>query len=146
MSMDPERERVTLPDDAVEGLARALRPALESTPVITAAYLYGSTARREPAGDIDLGLLVRRPLTLAERGALTRRLEDASPFALPVDARELSDEDVLFNMEVLSQGTLIYERDPAARVSFEATVFSRYPDEAVRVERLREAFARRTWG
>ncbi len=144
VALEPDHRRLSVPEDLPDRLRSIWAPVWKEFPQVAAAYLYGSAARGQPASDLDVGLLIRggQPLALAEQARLSRRLEETAPAALPVDVRPLSDEDVIFDMEVLSSGHRIYEGDREARVAFEASVFSRYQDIAPVMERLRHAFAR----
>ena len=49
-----------LTDDDVVRLRAAVSEVLTGQPQVIAAYHYGSSARRQPARDIDIGLVVDR--------------------------------------------------------------------------------------
>lgn len=139
---DPVRKKV--PTDLSARLVRAWEPVFREFPTVVAAYLYGSAAEGQPARDLDVGIVVgATPLPLALRGSLARRLADTSPIDLPIDLRELDEEDAVFDMEVLRRGMRLYEANRDDRAMFEATVFSRYQDIAPEVEKLRQAMAQR---
>jgi uncharacterized protein len=123
-------------------------------------YLFGSRASGQagPGSDYDLGVLLdRQEDSAARRARLTHEL---------VVILGTSAADVVFLNQAppelafaVIQGQLMYERDLAARVEFEAYVMGRYydylpylraqraeilkgGDHAARVQRYREALGR----
>jgi predicted nucleotidyltransferase len=123
-------------------------------------YLFGSRAvgRAGPGSDHDLGVLLdRREDSPAQRARLTHEL---------VVMLGTSAVDVVFLNQAppelafaVIQGRLLYERDLATRVEYEAYVMGRYydylpylreqrqeilsgEDHGTRVQRYREAFGR----
>ncbi len=110
----------------------ALRDAFDEEPQVEAVWRYGSTAKGhdDETSDVDLGVLFRRPpedplstVELAERLADATGVEPAR-----LDVRSLNDAPPRFLHQVLAYGTLIYEREPAARIRFETEALARYYD------------------
>jgi predicted nucleotidyltransferase len=130
-------------------------------PELRLVYLFGSqvTGQTGPQSDYDLGVLVdREGDTAARRAALEHALAAMLAFER-LDAVWLSQAPVELAFAVISQGRLLYERDVASRVEYEAQVMSRYcdylpvlraqraeilagGDHAARVQRYREALGR----
>jgi predicted nucleotidyltransferase len=126
-------------------------------------YLFGSLAsgRAGPGSDCDLGILLdRREDSPARRARLTHEL---------VVILGSSAVDVVFLRQAppelafaVIQGQLMYERDLATRVEYEAYVMGRYydylpylrtqrreilsgEDHGARIQRYREALGRTEW-
>jgi predicted nucleotidyltransferase len=137
--------RRSVPADLADALKRAWAEAFSGAPHIVAVYLYGSAARGGPARDIDIA--VARPgavmLSLREHALLVRELESRSPVDLPVDLRELDEEDAVFSFHVLETGIRIYERQHDERVAFEAAVLVAYQDVMPMVSQARRAVVQR---
>ena len=130
-------------------------------PELRLVYLFGSQVRGQtgPLSDYDLGVLVdREGDTAASRAALEHALTAMLAFER-LDVVWLSRAPVELAFAVISQGRLLYERDVATRVEYEAQVMSRYCDylpvlraqrleilaggnHAARVQRYREALGR----
>lgn len=130
-------------------------------PEISLVYLFGSqvTGRTGPLSDYDLGVLVDRggdgpPRRAALAHALAVILDTER-----LDVVWLNQAPVELAFAVISEGRLLYERDAAARVEYEAQVMSRYFDylpvlraqraeilaggeSGVRIQRYREALGR----
>lgn len=101
---------------------------LASEPKVSLAYLFGSQADGTvgPLSDYDLGVLVERP-SAELRYRLCHnagRLMDTGR----VDLVLLNEAPVELAYAVIAQGRLLYQRNLAARVEFEASVLSRYGD------------------
>ncbi|MCL4504356.1 MAG: nucleotidyltransferase domain-containing protein [Deltaproteobacteria bacterium] len=131
-----------------------------SFPELRLVYLFGSQAAGQagPQSDYDFGLL-------ADRGSDTKERRAALEHALAVlldmerlDVVWLQQAPVELAFAVI-QGVLVYERDLADRVEYEAQVMSRHcdylpylraqraeilagGDHAARVQRYREALGR----
>jgi predicted nucleotidyltransferase len=124
-------------------------------------YLFGSRALGTPGpmSDVDLGVLLDPAADGPQMQAeLTHRADRALETAR-ADVLLLNQAPVELAYAVISQGILLYERDVATRVEYEATVMSRYgdylpvlraqrrdilqgDDHVQRVQRYREAFGR----
>jgi predicted nucleotidyltransferase len=124
-------------------------------------YLFGSQIEGSlgPMSDYDLGLLVEHG---ADGQRIQARLTHELANALQTDCVDvvlLNRAPIELAYAIIAQGKLLYERDVAARVEYEAQVLTRYGDylpvlraqrddilrgdEYVhRVHRYREAFGR----
>ena len=105
-----------------------------------AAYIFGSVAqgRARPDSDIDIAVLVSPSLPV--RRALSYRLTLASDLGAALGRSDvqlviLNQAPPLLAQRVLSLGTLVFERSPAARVRFQVQVARRYADAVPTFER-----------
>jgi predicted nucleotidyltransferase len=103
------------------------------------AYLFGSRARgpADAASDYDLGLLLRPGTAPDSRYAIAHELA-ALLGAEKVDVVLLREAPVELAYNVIAEGRLVYERDLAERVEFEADLMSRYCDFLPVLRRQRE--------
>ncbi len=129
-----------------------LRDELEATPVVAAAWVFGSVARGEARddSDLDVAVLMRDPHMNAlthrrELSDLAARLESAAK--QPVDLVVLGIHDPIIAHRVLSEGILVHDRDRERRVDFTSDVLARYLDWAPRYEAAasRSLDANRAW-
>jgi predicted nucleotidyltransferase len=108
---------------------------------VVAVYLYGSRGRgtASASSDIDLGVLLRRPLPAALRSPATK-IEDEVERAtrVPVQAVILNTAAPDLVHRVLRDGVLLLDRDPAARIRFEVQARNEYFD----LEPLRRLYRR----
>ena len=142
-----ERENLATPPnwDAVIATLRAIVPSvLAAVPEVDLAYLYGSVARGQarPDSDIDVALVLRRPLLAPDRLKLELALEvdlaiRAGEEAL--DVRVVNDAPLLLQGAVATEGILLYSRDELARIAFEASTRSRYFDYLPSARRMASA-------
>jgi predicted nucleotidyltransferase len=138
--MNPVSEHVPGPDE-VRG---ALAAVAEGLPELAAAYLYGSavTGDAATAGDLDIALVVAPG---AEPGPLfaetvSVRLAEALGFAGEVDAHRADHLPLPVRGRVVTEGVLVYEREPEPRVGFETSTRRLYFDFLPFLERdAREA-------
>jgi predicted nucleotidyltransferase len=99
---------------------------------MVAVYLYGSVARGQANGlsDVDLAVLFAADLdreTIAERQVAL--MTDLARFAdREVQVTALNHAAPFFAYEVLRDGRLLCEHDPAARIAFEVGTLRRYFD------------------
>lgn len=130
-------------------------------PEISLVYLFGSrvTGRAGPESDYDLGVLTDRAGDSPSRRAA---LEHVLAVMLEIEKPDLvwlAAAPVELAFAVISQGRLLFERNIAARVEYEAQIMSRYYDylpilraqraeilaggkSGVRIQRYREALGR----
>lgn len=107
-------------------------------PEIVAVYLYGSTlgGRVSPLSDVDLALVLtddpEDPL-FAERVAA--RVGEELGGDIEIDAHVAADLPLPVRGRVVTQGRLIYERDPSSRVEFETATRRLYFDFLPLLER-----------
>ena len=107
-----------------------LKSILADVPEVSLVYLFGSRAGGivGPLSDYDLGVLVDRGYDTPElRARLThefvRRLGTER-----VDVVLLNHAPIELAYAVIAEGKLLYQRDVATRVEYEASVLSRYGD------------------
>jgi predicted nucleotidyltransferase len=101
---------------------------------VAAAYVFGSVARGEASAesDLDVGIVfARRGDTAREHvdliGTLAAESEGIGGFR-NVDVVVLESQGPIFCHRVLSEGALVYERDPERRVDFESDTLVRAYD------------------
>jgi predicted nucleotidyltransferase len=98
-------------------------------PGFIAAYLFGSAARGEPAGDLDVAVLFRTPPPSRELDTLSARLQtEGAPEGPEVDLRLLAGTSPRFRANVLTEGQLLCEADADERIAFEARSMSEWLD------------------
>lgn len=144
----------------LQDLKERLPKLVTDFPEIRLVYLFGSqvTGQTGPQSDYDLGVLLDREGDSAPtRAALEHALAAKLAFER-LDVVWLAEATVELAFTVI-QGLLVYERDLADRVEYEAQVMSRYcdylpylraqraeilagGDHAARVQRYREALGR----
>ncbi len=103
-------------------LERCIRDVLGRREDVSAAYLFGSTARgtARSDSDVDVGVLFNRtpPSRLnGPRLELEGDLERA--LGAPVDLVALNDAPVDLRIRVLRDGHLLADYNPSARIAFE---------------------------
>jgi predicted nucleotidyltransferase len=119
-------------------LLHAAEDVFEAEPAVLAAYLYGSAARGEPAGDLDIAVLVDGPVSPSQLEALAASLQaKGAPAGPPIDLRPLDQAAPRFQINVLKDGRVLYERDRHRRLRREAAFMSRWADFKPTWERMR---------
>jgi len=122
-------QRRVLDEPARRRLSDAAARLFSHHPAIVAAYLYGSAARHEPARDLDVAVLVDGPMEPQRFEMLAAVLErEGAPFGPDVDLRPLTGAAPRFQIAVLREGELLYERDRRTRLQHEAAIMSRWAD------------------
>jgi uncharacterized protein len=110
----------------------AAQPLFAVQPDLVAVWLFGSRARGDHRSDsdVDLGLLLTRtPASIADMGF---QLQDELTLALglTVQVTVLNDAPADLVKRVFAEGSLVYERDRAARIAFEIRKRNEYWDLA----------------
>lgn len=120
--------------DHLRDIAREVAGVLEPHPPVFLGYVFGSVARGEarPDSDLDVGIVfAQRGDTardhLALLGELAARLEGVGG-CRHVDLVVLESQGPIFCQRVVSEGVLVYERDPERRVDFESETIVRALD------------------
>lgn len=123
------------------GLSPTLADVCRSHPVVL-GYLFGSHARgtADADSDIDVAVLADPGLSPNERlnlrFRLMRHLAEVLDHPLDqIDIIVLQDVPSLLQYNVIRTGQPVFERDPAARHTFELSVERRYDDERPYLER-----------
>ncbi len=112
---------------------KVVREALRDEEKVGAAYLYGSVARGEDSrlSDVDVALVATRDLRPDERGPLLRRAAVKAGRLAPgrsFDIRFLDELPTTIRGRAISDGVLVFERDPVARVRAEVAARLDYHD------------------
>ena len=109
-----------------ERFGPAIDVLLALIPELQALYLFGSRAsgRERPESDVDFAFLVPEPLPALTRWEIQEEL--ASRLKSDVDLIDLVGAPTVMQMQVVATGTVLYERDPYVRQSFEMRVLSAY--------------------
>jgi len=119
----------------------AVRVIRQFLPSVLAIYVYGSMARGDdhPASDIDLGVLLphseRIPNLLLLCGTLC---EDLRREVNVVDLRRVGN---ILRKEVLTDGIVLYAKDPDLLLGWEAEAMSEYAEHAVRTKDIVQQIA-----
>lgn len=130
---------IHLTEDERAQLHHAVAGALAGFPAVIAAYHYGSSARRQPARDIDIGLVVAPParatidldaVAAGIAGRAGRPLDD-------LDVRVVNDADSVFLGNLMRDSKLCFERNREQRVAFEVQAMNSWLDFQPAWDRLR---------
>lgn len=128
-----------LDDEDLVRLRAQVGAVLARQPEVIAAYHYGSSARRQPARDIDIGLVVDREARASlDVEAIAERLANAC--GRPVgdfDVRVVNDADPVFLGNLMREGVRCHERDIEGRVAFEVQAMNAWLDFQPVWDRLR---------
>lgn len=100
---------------------------------IAAAYLFGSVGRGTATNlsDVDLAIVLEPGLDLHQRGSLLRHVTMLMGRACPgraFDIRCLDELPAAVAGRVVTEGMLVFERDPALRVAAEVRARMLYHD------------------
>jgi uncharacterized protein len=113
-------------------LERAVGIAVAQHPEIAAAWIFGSAARGDSGQDSDLDLAVLlKSSTAAASQAWLRELAGALERysgSGRVDILVLGEQGPVLRHRVLSEGRLVHDADPDARVAFEGRTIAEYLD------------------
>lgn len=128
-----------LSDEDIGRLHVAAHESLRSAPGVIAAYHYGSSARRGPARDIDIALVVDREAAgTIDTDRIADRIAAACGRSVDeLDVRVVNDADPVFLGNLLRDGQRCYQREVAARVEFEVRAMNAWLDFRPAWERLR---------
>lgn len=112
---------------------------------VVAAYLYGSYARGEEheGSDVDVAVYFEN-YDIDKLLRVGRRMREEADVSREIDVRALNRSDPMFSFEVIREGELVYEADPAKRVDVEQAIERRYHDMKPLVEEYRTEMKRRT--
>ena len=112
---------------STEKLASALS-LLEGRFPLSAVWLFGSEARGQARvdSDVDLAVLFSRPVSGDE--LLAARLDLEVLLGRGVDLVDLRTASAILGRQVLRDGRLLLDRDPADRHAFAMLLPSRYVD------------------
>jgi uncharacterized protein len=145
----------------VQDLQKKMKELTGDFPDIVLVYLFGSQAEgiTGPASDIDLAILLDQPLDTPAAQARLHHELGLLGLTSKVDVVWLRQAPIELAFAVIQGGILLFDRELASRVEFEAQVMSRYGDylpvlraqradllrggnHAARIQWHREAFGR----
>jgi len=136
-----------LPRPDFDEVRTALAHVARTLPGLAAAYAYGSRARgsANTGSDLDLALVMgpaARPGPLFAETVATR-LEQRLASRVDVDAHRVDHLPLSVLGRVVTEGVLVFDGDPSARVEFEVSTRRLYFDFLPFLERdAREALTR----
>ncbi len=117
-------------DNAVNQLERSIVGITIDIPEISLVYVFGSQIEGDvgPLSDYDLGVLLDNTASWPQiRAQLGHKLMEKLE-AEQVDLVLLNDAPVELAYAIIAQGNVLYQRDVASRVEYEARVMSLYGD------------------
>jgi predicted nucleotidyltransferase len=127
-----------------ERLTRAATLVFSPHPRVLAVYLYGSAARGEPAVDLDVAVLCEVALDPEDLDRLAVALQEhGAPAGPPIDLRPLVGAGARFQVNVLKEGQVLFERDRGRRLVQEAQIMGRWADYLPTWEQMRHRMLER---
>jgi predicted nucleotidyltransferase len=102
---------------------------------IAAAYVFGSSAsgKTTPLSDIDVAIVIRDDCDRHQRANVVQETELTLMRSRPgetFDVHDLDDLPIAIAGRAVTEGKLVFERDPVARVRAEVAVRMAYYDSA----------------
>lgn len=114
------------------GIKKDISEPLREHEEVIVAYLYGSEAKgtAHEGSDLDIGLLLRKDFEpdALYTSKVSRELQEKLGISKEIDVRLLNDKPIIFQHQVLKNGSEILTRDERARIDFETEVYDRYLD------------------
>lgn len=107
----------------------------ETTPKVIAAWIFGSAQRGQisPSSDVDIGVLMESPPSLAEQLDLLAKLQAALQFE-DIDLVILNEANPILRFEAIS-GRSLFCRDLDRRAEFASLTAREYEDEMAFLQR-----------
>ena len=116
----------------IEEITRKIEKVLDSFQEIEFAYLFGSFLERGVFSDVDIALYVSKNFSPYEKMKFSlnigRGLERAIKPRCEFDIRILNHAPLAFQYEVIKTGKVVFSRDEAKRIRYEAHLLSTYLD------------------
>ena len=127
--------------DITHTVSRALAPRKD----VTFAYIFGSVARQRSnaSSDVDVAVQLDDGTDLLRRGAQIDALLQIALKNSRVDVVALDNAPLGLRYEIQLHGIVVVDRDPRARVAFEARTRKEYWDFQPRLAVYAEALAKR---
>jgi uncharacterized protein len=97
-------------------------------PEILAAYVFGSFAREEAFGDLDIAVFLDGPSAAPLEFELKLEGDLEKLLRIPVDVRILNHAPQPFQYTVIREGVVFLDRDPNRRAAFEGNIIKQYLD------------------
>jgi predicted nucleotidyltransferase len=133
-------------NEALAPLEQRVREALTGQPAVRWAYLFGSAARGEAFGDLDVAVMLSADARGAVAlGRIAARVEEATA-GVPVDIVDLASAAPALAGRIAREGRALVDREPEARRRWELEANRRALDIApwlAEFERLRNEALRR---
>lgn len=127
----------------VDNLRKKCEPIFRAYPVLF-AYLYGSKAagNATPLSDTDMALVCERDMSLREqlRLEMTMAAELTTSTGESCDVRVINNAPLTVKGPVVQTGILLYAKDDAKRIDFEATTRSLFFDFLPVIKLHRDAY------
>lgn len=115
----------------------------EKTQVIF-VYLFGSFVKRERYRDLNIGVYMKPLPDLIQQGKLESELEELVPMRIDlILLNETPEKNPAFAYEVLTEGELLVNKNPALHTNFKSKAFRYYFDTAYLRENINQAFQKR---
>ncbi|MCR4407936.1 MAG: nucleotidyltransferase domain-containing protein [Anaerolineae bacterium] len=127
--MNERFSSVYVPNEQNGDLRQAIAEHLAGNPQVTLGYLFGSQVQGHtgPLSDYDIAILVAGEMSFSSRHRLAHELACLLEVER-VDLVILNRAPIELRYNVVAEGQLLYQRDIASRVEFEADTLSRYAD------------------
>lgn len=109
-----------------ERMSEALQRIEEVFPDLVAVILFGSQASGEARPDSDVDLALLRPQRSDAKQVFDLAGELAGILGRDVDLIDLQSVSTVLRLQVLKHAQVLLDRDPAARLAFEARCLSEY--------------------
>jgi predicted nucleotidyltransferase len=136
--------RRRLSDAEFQRLRQAAEQVFGPRSDVLAVYLYGSAARGAAARDLDVAVLFHEPFKPGDLERLAANLQaQGAPHGPEIDLRPLNRAAPRFQVAVLEEGKLLFDRDPVARRRLEAGFMSSWADFRPTWERMRRLMLER---
>jgi hypothetical protein len=120
-------QRFELTNSEIKDIKQKLMSALKGHDEISFAYLHGSFGTL-PFRDIDIGAYCCIPEDAVFDFQIEMSTELETVSGYPVDFKVLNYAPIGFQFSVVNEGTLLFEKDRAVRLSFLEDVGLRYMD------------------
>ncbi len=117
----------------IEEITGKIEKVLNGFQEIEFAYLFGSFLEREEFSDVDIALYVRsKNFSPYEKMKfflkIERELEKAIKPRCEFDVKILNYAPISFQYEVIKTGKVVFSKDGAKRIRYEAHILSMYLD------------------
>ena len=113
-------------------ITKRIEKVLNRFQEIEFAYYFGSFLEREAFNDIDVALYVSGDFSIYERVRFSlkvgRELEKAIEPRCAFDVKVLNHAPIAFQYEVIKTGKVVFSKDKAKQIGYEAEVLSSYLD------------------
>ncbi|BAL81652.1 type VII toxin-antitoxin system MntA family adenylyltransferase antitoxin [Caldisericum exile] len=113
---------------------------------ITFAILFGSfaTHKAKETSDIDLGIFLKKNLTILDLGELVSELETITKRQIDiVTLNKLYEENPSFAYSIITTGKVLFTKDKNALSEYKTKVFLYYFDFKPTLRLINEAFIKR---